>query len=184
MKLSSRARYAVRMMIAIARESSEAHVSLGQIAKQTKISRRYLDQLAHGLKRVALIRGISGRRGGYQLTRPAEEITLAEIIESAIGPINIVDCVLEPDVCLQSDVCKCRWVYSSINGRIEEVKPWELAKQGKDEALRAFLDEAVGRLRIIAHWLEPFLPETAEKLRCTLDGRPIQRGDPLFPRLQ
>lgn len=121
MKLSSRARYAVRMMIAIARESSEAHVSLGQIAKQTKISRRYLDQLAHGLKRVALIRGISGRRGGYQLTRPAEEITLAEIIESAIGPINIVDCVLEPDVCLQSDVCKCRWVYSSINGRIEEV---------------------------------------------------------------
>jgi Rrf2 family protein len=109
------------MMIAIARESREAHVSLGRIAKQTKISRRYLDQLAHGLKRVALIRGLSGRRGGYQLTRPAEEITLAEIIDAAIGPINIVDCVRQPDVCINSDICKCRRVYSVVNDRIEEV---------------------------------------------------------------
>lgn len=132
-KLSSRARYAVRMMIEIAR-SDERCVSLGYIAKRTKISRRYLEQLVHGLKQVSLVRGVSGRSGGYQLTRPASEILLSQIIESAIGPINIVDCVRQPEVCIKSDLCKCRWVYALINKRIvqvlERISLAELAAQG------------------------------------------------------
>lgn len=109
------------MMIAIAGEHGEAHVSLGHIARQTQISRRYLDQLAHSLKQAALIRGISGRSGGYQLTRPATEITLGEIIEASIGPINVVECIRQPDACINASVCKCRWVYNEINRRIEQV---------------------------------------------------------------
>jgi methionyl-tRNA synthetase len=75
-------------------------------------------------------------------------------------------------------------VASSLNLRIEEVKPWELAKQDKTDELAAFLDEIISGLRCIAHWLTPFLPETAEKLAnmFTADS-PVQRGEPLFPRL-
>ena len=75
-------------------------------------------------------------------------------------------------------------VASGLNLRIEEVKPWDLAKQDKTEELAIFLDEMISGLRCIAHWLTPFLPETAQKLADMFTpDTPIVRGDPLFPRL-
>ena len=109
------------MMVEIAGQGTDDAVSLGNVSRRTQISRRYLDQLALALRRADLLRGVSGRGGGYQLTRPAGEIELGEIVEAAIGPINIVDCVLHPDSCLKADVCECRWVYALINKRIGEV---------------------------------------------------------------
>lgn len=109
-------------MVVVAREGDDDHaVSLGRVSQVTMISRRYLEQLAIGLRRAALIRGISGRTGGYVLSRPAEAITVGEIVEAAIGPINIVDCVLSPAQCVKSDVCECREVYERINGGIRSV---------------------------------------------------------------
>lgn len=122
MRLSTRARYALRMMVTIARHDSEdGAVSLNDVAEKTRVSRRYLEQLVIALKNASLVRGISGRGGGYLLTRSAGEITLRQIIEAAIGPINIVECVLHPDACLESDFCECRWVYQTINDRIKGV---------------------------------------------------------------
>ena len=122
MKLSSRARYALRSMIQIGRLSNNgAPVSLADISKKTSISRRYLEQLAISLKNSQLLRGISGKGGGYVLARPPEDIKIGDIIEAAIGPINIVDCVKQPETCLKTDVCECRLVYVLINNRITEV---------------------------------------------------------------
>jgi methionyl-tRNA synthetase len=72
---------------------------------------------------------------------------------------------------------------TAMNGRIEEVKPWELAKLGKDQELKSFLDEMVAGIRNIAHWLQPFLPGTAEKMAGVFKEGPVERGEPLFPRL-
>ncbi len=122
MKLSARARYAMRMMVAIARESKSGEsVSLNIVADITGVSRRYLEQVAIGLKSASLIRGTMGRSGGYSLMRAPKDITLGEIIESAIGPINIVECVRAPGSCVESDVCECRWVYDTINERISTI---------------------------------------------------------------
>jgi Rrf2 family iron-sulfur cluster assembly transcriptional regulator len=127
MKLSTRARYALRMMVVLARRTNgEGNgngraVSLSQVSEETMISRRYLEQLAIGLKGSALIRGKSGRGGGYTLARSAEQITIREIIESAIGPINIVECALQPEICSMADVCECRQLYRVINDRITSV---------------------------------------------------------------
>ena len=119
MKLSTRARYALRMMVAIVRQANgTGAVSLSDVAVKTHISRRYLEQLAIALKHASLVRGITGKGGGYLLTRPASEISLGQIIEAAIGPINIVECVLHPEACIESDFCECRWVYQTINDRI------------------------------------------------------------------
>jgi Rrf2 family transcriptional regulator, cysteine metabolism repressor len=119
MKLSTRARYALRMMVAIARHSDgESVVSLNEVSDKTHISRRYLEQLAIALKSASLIRGMAGRKGGYVLTRPPVDISLGQIVEAAIGPINIVDCVLQSETCLEADFCECRWVYETINDRI------------------------------------------------------------------
>jgi Rrf2 family protein len=122
MKLSTRARYTLRLLISIARQSQgDQAISLKQVADKTHISRRYLEQLAIGLKNAGLIRGLSGRGGGYLLARPASEITIGQIFEAAIGPINIVDCVQQPQSCLASQVCECRWMYELINARINDV---------------------------------------------------------------
>lgn len=121
MKLSTRARYALRMMVEIATKPGTDPVSLGLVSENTKISKRYLDQLALALKTCSLMRSTRGRGGGYWLARPAEEISVGQIIEAAIGPINVVECVRCPELCLKSDYCECRRVYVRINEEIVKV---------------------------------------------------------------
>ena len=123
MKLSTRARYALRMMVVMARHESGGSVliRLNEVADEAKVSRRYLEQLVIGLKNGALIRGKTGKGGGYSLARPADQIRLREIFESAIGRINIVDCVMQPEICLKSDFCECRSLYALINSKITSV---------------------------------------------------------------
>jgi len=123
MKLSTRARYALRMMVVIARHDGKkpAVVNLNEVANEANVSRRYLEQLVIGLKNGALIRGKSGKGGGYVLARPADQIKIRQIVESAIGPINIVECVLQPEMCLKSDFCECRSLYGLINKKITSV---------------------------------------------------------------
>jgi Rrf2 family protein len=122
MKLSTRARYALRMMLDIAsRHDDDAPVSLAAVSERTDISRGYLEQLAMGLRNARLLRSVSGRYGGYNLARPPAEITLGTIVEAAIGPISVVDCVEDPATCGRADSCECRLVYSFINKQIAEV---------------------------------------------------------------
>jgi Rrf2 family protein len=96
-------------------------VNLNTVAEEAKVSRRYLEQLVIGLKNNALIRGKSGKGGGYALAVPADQIKVRQIMESAIGPINVVECVMNPDICLKSEFCECRVLYSLINRRITSV---------------------------------------------------------------
>jgi DNA-binding IscR family transcriptional regulator len=74
--------------------------------------------VAIGLKTSTLIRSMRGRGGGYQLSRPADEISVGQIIEGAIGPINVVECVRNPETCPKSGYCECRWLYEQLNDTI------------------------------------------------------------------
>ena len=122
MKLSTRARYALRLMLDVAKNGGEdAPVSLAAVAKHTKISRKYMEHLARDLKNRRLLRGVCGKQGGYLLAKPAAEITLREIIEAAIGPISILDCLQDPGICMLTDECECRPVYNLMNQRIISV---------------------------------------------------------------
>lgn len=122
MKLSTRARYALRMMAVLARHADDSEVvNLNAVSEEASISRRYLEQLVIGLKNSALIRGKTGKGGGYELARPADQIRISQIIESAIGPVNIVECVRQPEICLKSDFCECRLLYGLINKQIISV---------------------------------------------------------------
>ncbi|MBI4832862.1 MAG: Rrf2 family transcriptional regulator [Candidatus Lindowbacteria bacterium] len=102
MKLNTRARYALRAMIQIARSSHDGKpVNLSDIAAKTSLSRRYLEQLVIPLKNASLLKGMSGKEGGYVLARPPEKIKVGDIIQAAIGPINIVQCVNDTDSCMK-----------------------------------------------------------------------------------
>ena len=121
MKLTTRPRYALRLMLDLARSAgTEMPVSLAAVADSEKLSHGYLEQLALSLRTAQLLRGVCGKGGGYKLAREPEEITVREVIESVIGPINIVECVEKPKVCPRSDTCECRGVYVLINHRITE----------------------------------------------------------------
>jgi Rrf2 family protein len=122
MRLSTRARYALRMMLDVARHGSGGDpVSLAAVSERTGISRGYLEQLAMALRSARLVRGVSGRHGGYKLTTMPSQITLGRIVEAAIGPVYIVDCLEDPSTCPRAEYCECRVVYALINRRISDV---------------------------------------------------------------
>lgn len=116
MKLSTRARYAIRLMLDIAKaDAGDSPVRLGSVADRTGISRRYLDQVVMPLKSASLLLGVKGRSGGYRLARPAGEIKLGEIVEATIGPVTLVDCVGAPETCEQSGDCAAHMLYRYIS---------------------------------------------------------------------
>jgi len=122
MKISTRGRYALRMMLDVARHGGlEAPVSLASVSERTGISHGYLEQVALALRSARLVRGVAGRHGGYKLSSPPDKITIRQIIEATLGPVCVVDCVDEPEACPRSDYCECRIVYAMINLRIGEV---------------------------------------------------------------
>ena len=122
MRLTTRARYALRMMLDLARHGGlEKPVSLAAVAERTDISRGYLEQLAMALRNARLVRGVAGRYGGYRLTEPPERITVGQIVEAATGPVCVVDCVDDPATCPRAEDCECRLIYGMVNERIAEV---------------------------------------------------------------
>jgi len=110
------------MMLDVARHAETGKpVSLAAISERIGVSRGYLEQLALSLRNARLIRSASGRHGGYQLALPASEIPIRDIIEATIGPICIVECVDDPEICKRSHDCECRLLYALMNERIAEV---------------------------------------------------------------
>lgn len=121
MKLSTRARYALRLSLELARAGDGVTLSLGEIARRTDISRRYLDQLAFALKGAGLLSARPGRGGGYMLARPAQTIRLGDVVEASLGPVNVVDCAEQPLTCTKADHCECRVIYRLINQSITRI---------------------------------------------------------------
>lgn len=125
-----------------------APVHLRKIAEDNDLSHGYLEQLMISLRNASLVRGLSGRKGGYVLARPAEDITLTEIVEAAIGPINVVDCVSFPENCGIYTECKTRPIWVMINQAVREVlDSYTLAQMADDrwlETMSRRLDEVAG----------------------------------------
>jgi len=122
MKISTRARYGLRLMVDIARQYDGLHpVQLRQVAEGNNLSLGYLEQLMISLRNASLVRGLSGRKGGYILARPADQIRITEIVEATIGPINLADCVRNPKNCPRSPVCESRPIWALLNTMILDV---------------------------------------------------------------
>jgi Rrf2 family protein len=110
------------MMVDVARNGGEERpVSLAAVAGRTDLSRGYLEQLAVALRNARLLKGVAGRYGGYRLGSPAGQISIGQVIEAAIGPLCVVDCVDDPASCPRAEYCECRVVYELINRRVVEV---------------------------------------------------------------
>ena len=120
MKLSTRSRYAVRLLVALAAEKSDKPVLLKKIAEEEEISDKYLSQLIIPLKSAGLIRSFRGAKGGYALAKKPEKITVEEIVSVMEGTTEIVDCVENPDSCSRVDFCVTRNVWEGLGKVISD----------------------------------------------------------------
>lgn len=122
MKLSTKGRYGLRALIDLALYSENEPVSIQSIAKRQNISESYLEQLVRKLKAADLVKSIRGAAGGYQLARPAQEISVGDVLRALEGNLDAVACAgssLEHG-CEGADLCVTRYVWQRINESITQ----------------------------------------------------------------
>ena len=105
--ISTKGRYAIRLMIDLAEQNSETPVPLDSIAVRQNISKKYLESIVKLLVTGKLVKGASGKHGGYLLTRVPEEYTILEILKLTEGSMATVACLEEgAEDCPRMDKCK------------------------------------------------------------------------------
>ncbi|MGI8802597.1 MAG: RrF2 family transcriptional regulator [Solirubrobacteraceae bacterium] len=93
MIFSTKAEYGVRVMVELARRGGDQPVPLAEIAEHEGLPLAYLEHLVARLRRAELVESRRGARGGYLLARPADQITMAEVVEALEGTIAPIDCI-------------------------------------------------------------------------------------------
>jgi Rrf2 family transcriptional regulator, cysteine metabolism repressor len=120
MKLSTKGRYGVRLMFDLAVNAGNGPVSLKEIAARQEISEKYLSNIIPPLKNAGLIRSVRGAQGGYVLAKDRREITLKDILLVLEGPMCMVECTEQPELCKRADECLVRDVWAEVTGKMLE----------------------------------------------------------------
>ena len=115
MKLSTKTRYGLRILIQIALSCDQRKAVKGKfIAAKQDISEAYLEQIMIPLKNADIIRTLRGCNGGYALKRQPEEITVLDIIELFEGKVNLVKCVEDEKECYRCSYCLANRVWGKL----------------------------------------------------------------------
>ena len=95
MMISTRGRYALRVMIALAEHSNGGYIPMKEVAQRQEISLKYIERIVPVLTKSGCVEGVHGKGGGYRLTRPPEDYTVGEILRLAEGDLSPVACLQE-----------------------------------------------------------------------------------------
>lgn len=98
--ISTKGRYALRIMIDLAQHEDEGNIPLKDIAERQQISKKYLEIIVRDLVKGGMLSGVSGKGGGYSLSRKPEDYTVGEIIETMEG-------TFAPVACLEENAAEC-----------------------------------------------------------------------------
>jgi Rrf2 family iron-sulfur cluster assembly transcriptional regulator len=138
MKLTTRGRYAVTAMLDLALHEGKGPATLADIARRNRISPAYLEQLLAGLRRQGLVESMRGPGGGYRLSQPAENITVARVIEAVNETVDATRCGGARD-CRDGGRCLTHDLWEGLTRHIqdflESVTLAELcARAGREQA--------------------------------------------------
>lgn len=116
MKISTKGRYALRMLVDLAENQGDGFVSLKDIAQRQNISKKYLEQIVSMLNQPDILRTNRGYQGGYRLAKNADEYTVGDILRITEGGIAPVACLDTKDMqCDRADSCVTLPVWQGLN---------------------------------------------------------------------
>lgn len=122
MKISTKGRYALRLMLDLALHDTGSAVSIKSIATRQEISEKYLEQIISLLTRAGFVSSTRGARGGYRLTRPLKDYTVGMILRLTEGSLAPVACVEEGSaLCERESSCATRFVWDKLREAIDNV---------------------------------------------------------------
>ena len=121
MMISTKGRYALRMMADLAEQESDKYTPLKDIAVRQEISQKYLESIMTMLSKCGLVDSLHGKGGGYRLNRAPEEYSVLEILrvtETSMVPVTCLQEGAEP--CSRADFCKTLPMWKKFNGIIDD----------------------------------------------------------------
>jgi len=120
MKLSTRSRYGVRILVELARQADGGLVKVGKISNNQKITIKYLEQLIRPLKKAGLVQSFRGPKGGHQLAKKPEEIMLGQVVRILEEKSDLLDCILKQETCPFSEKCQARLAWKKASDALYE----------------------------------------------------------------
>ncbi len=119
MLVSTKGRYALRVMLELAGHTTDEYMRLDEIAAAQDISEKYLESIVSILVKAKIIEGLRGRGGGYRLTRNPHDYSVGEILrltEGSLAPVSCLDC--KTDECDRADKCQTRPMWRELDNMI------------------------------------------------------------------
>lgn len=114
--ISTRGRYALRVMIDLAEHSGEGYIPMKDVVSRQEISKKYMEQIMPSLVRNGLVEGVHGKGGGYRLTRDVGDYTVGEILRTAEGDLAPVACLsCNAEKCPRKSECKTLPLWEKFN---------------------------------------------------------------------
>ena len=121
MLISSRGRYALRVLIDIAEHQADGYLPLKVIAERQEISEKYLEAILKGLVKEGVLIGVRGKGGGYRLSRAPDQISVRAILqltEESLAPVSCLDSGSEP--CVRAASCRTVGLWRGLNQVIRD----------------------------------------------------------------
>ena len=121
MLVSTKGRYALRVMLELAQDDSAAYLPLPAIAERQGISEKYLESIISVLSKAGLVDGLRGKGGGYVLTRPPEQYTVGSILrltEESLAPVACLE--QNPIECSRMSECRTLPMWRKLNTMIND----------------------------------------------------------------
>lgn len=111
MRLSTRSRYGIRALTALAAHELPDGRCARELADEEDLSKKYLESILAQLRTAGIVRSVRGAHGGYVLAKDPKELTVADIVRILEGSLAFVECVEDPSYCERSDDCVTRYVW-------------------------------------------------------------------------
>ena len=121
MKISTKGRYALRLMLELSLADEGQPLSLRDVAKRQQLSDNYLEQIVTPLVKAGLVRSVRGAGGGYLLSRRPEEYTVGDILRPLEGDLAPVECATDESFCQRCGECVTVELWQEIHRAVSQV---------------------------------------------------------------
>ncbi|MCD4814066.1 Rrf2 family transcriptional regulator [bacterium] len=122
MKVSTKGRYALRALLEMAENNSGKPIFLSYIANRQAIPERYLIHIFGALRKAGIVNSYRGAKGGFQLARQPKDISLADVLDAAEGPVQLLDCLQNQyENCNRLSFCATRSIWEKVNQEVKVV---------------------------------------------------------------